>query len=309
MKTISQAVEDYIDLRRAYGLSFKGPPSNLRSFAQFCSRKRHRNVTVTAVLDWVQTFPKSTSLTVSQRIRHIRGFASYWKAYDPKTETLPNELSKECSKRNKPHIYTPQEIQKIIDCCKKLGAERGQSNPIRGKTFSTMFGLIACTGLRRSEATNLKRSHVDFKNSTILIEMTKFKKSRLIPIHPSALLKLKSYDQYRDRVMPKVKCDNFFVMNRGQAVDGDSIFYAFVHACKKAGIRATIEGKGYPRIHDLRHTFVVHVILQWLKDGLDIHTMMPALSTYLGHAEPSDTYWYLTGVPELMRFGLHEAQR
>ena len=309
MKSLSKPIEEYIALRRAYGLRFDQAAAVLRQFALFCAKHGHRQVKIAAILDWAQAYPNSTSLSISRRIRTVRGFASHWKAYDPKTEIPPRELASEFSKRTKPHIYTPVEVQKILSSCNKFEAEPGQSNPIRRETFSTMFGLIASAGLRRSEAINLKRRHVDFKSGNILIEMTKFRKSRLIPIHPTTLAKLKLYAEHRDRVIKNPKCDNFFIMNRGQAVDADSIFYAFVHACKQAGIRPTTEGSGFPRIHDLRHTFVVSVILKWLKDGLDVHTMMPALSTYVGHVEPSDTYWYLTGVPELMRFGLHQAQR
>jgi integrase len=211
--------------------------------------------------------------------------------------------------RINPHIYTPREIEGILFAAKNFKAEPGQSNPIRPKTFYTMFGLIAACGLRRSEAISLKRDHVDLIQGTLLIEMTKFKKSRLIPIHSTTLKKMKKYAHYRDKVVPNPKCENFFVMNRGQPVDSDSIYYAFVHACKTAGLRPTTDGAGYPRIHDLRHTFVVRAILGWLRKERDVHSLMPALSTYVGHAEPADTYWYLTGVPELMRFGLHEAQR
>jgi integrase len=188
--------------------------------------------------------------------------------------------------------------------CRDFGAERGRSNPIRCQTFLTIFGLIAAAGLRRSEAYNLKRSHVDLERGTILIEMTKFRKSRLLPIHATTVAKLRDYARFRDRVIPDPQCDCFFLMNRGQPVDHDSIYYAFVHACKAAGLRPTNTGAGFPRLHDLRHTFAVQTIIKWLGQGKDVHALMPALSTYMGHAQPSDTYWYLSGVPELLRFGL-----
>jgi len=227
----------------------------------------------------------------------------------PQQSFHPKEMTRFQSNRGNPHIFTPKEITNILKACKGLGAEPGQSNPIRPNTFYTMFGLISTTGLRRNEAINLKRKDVDFKNGTILIEMTKFRKSRLIPLHSDALRKMKTYASLRDRAIRNPKCDNFFIMNRGQAVDGDSIYYAFVRACKVAKLRPDIVGAGYPRIHDLRHTFVVRVILGWLIANKNVHTLIPVLSTYIGHAEPSDTYWYLTGVPELMKFGLHEEQR
>jgi integrase/recombinase XerD len=309
MTRMKKGIEDFIALRRSFGYKFDAPAPVLRQFGDFCVNHRRSAVTVATILDWVQTYPNSTSLSISRRIRMVRAFANYWKAFDPKTEIPPRELSREQSGRSKPHIYSASEIQKILKACREFKAEPGRSNPIRRETFETIFGLIAATGLRRNEAVNLKRSHVNLKDGTLLVELTKFRKSRMIPIHPSVVRKLRRYSQLRDKKFPKASYDHFFIMNRGQPVDADSIFYAFVHACKVAGLRPTTEGAGFPRIHDLRHTFVVEVILGWLRNKKDVHALMPALSTYLGHAEPADTYWYLTGVPQLMRFGLHEGAR
>ena len=309
MKSIKHGIEEYIQLKRAYGLKFQAGATTLLNFASFCSKNKYKNVTVAIILEWIQTYPNASRENVARKIMTLRGFTSYWKAFDCKTELPPKELSHYQSNRGNPHIYSPHEIDKLLRACKKLGAEPGQTNPIRPETFQTMFGLIASCGLRRNEAINLTRKDVDFKNGTILIEMTKFRKSRIIPIHPTTLKKMKAYASLRDRAIKKTICDNFFIMNRGQAVDGDSIYYAFVRSCKMANLRPDITGSGYPRIHDLRHTFVVRVILDWLNANKDVHTLMPALSTYVGHAGPSDTYWYLTGVPELMRFGLHKEQR
>ena len=309
MKRIAEGIEEYIALKKMYGLKFESAAPVLRHYKTFCQKNKLKVVTISSILDWVQGYPDATRVSISRKIQTLRGFASYWKAFDPKTEIPPKELSRFQSERTNPHIYSPREIGAILSAAKNLKAERGQSNPIRPKTFYTMFGLIAACGLRRNEAISLKRTQVDLVKGTLLIEMTKFRKSRLIPIHPTTLKNMKKYEQYRDKIILKPKCENFFVMNRGQAVDGDSIYYAFVHACQQAGIRPNTAGAGYPRIHDLRHTFVVRTILGWLQEKQDVHSLMPALSTYVGHAEPADTYWYLTGVPELMRFGLHEDQR
>lgn len=309
MKTITEGVNDYIQLKQAYGLKFEAGASALHAFVKFCSKCKYKRITVEIMLEWVQTYPESSHENIARKLMTLRGFASYFKSFDNKTEIPPKELTRYQSNRGNPHIYSPHEIEKILSAAKKLGAERGQSNPIRPHTFTTMFGLIASTGMRRNEAINLKRNDVDLVNGTLLIEMTKFRKSRLIPIHPTTLKKLKTYAKLRDQVIKTPQCDKFFIMNRGQAVDGDSIYYAFVHACKVAGIRPDLIGAGFPRIHDLRHTFVVRVILGWLQANQNVHALMPALSTYIGHAEPADTYWYLTGVPELMRFGLHRGQR
>ena len=309
MIRLSKGIEQYISLRRAYGLRFDTAAATLRQFGEFCRRNRYRRVTIQVILEWVGSDPYSTGKSGSRRIQTVRGFATYWKAYDPKTEIPPPDFSREVGRRSKPHIFSPVEIRRILKACRSLRAERGQSNPIRRQTFYTIFGLIAVAGLRRAEAYRLKRSDVDLEKGTIHIEMTKFRKSRLIPIHPTTVAKLKAYARFRDRVVSKPRCDRFFVMNRGQAVDQDSIYYAFVHACKDAGIRPTAAGAGYPRIHDLRHTFAVRTLSRWLGQGNDVHALMPALSTYMGHAQPSDTYWYLSGVPELLRFGLTRKNR
>lgn len=309
MKSVTRGIEDYIELRRAYGLKFTAGESTLKSFGKFCKQHSHKQITISVILDWVHSFPDSTHYNISKKIMTLRGFTAYWKSFDPKTEIPPKHLSKLQTSRSNPHIFSKLEVLKILAALKKLKAERGRTNPIRPQTFFTMFGLIASCGLRRAEAINLKRKDVNFEDATILIEMTKFRKSRLIPLHPTTLQKLKEYADYRDKIIISPKCDNFFIMNRGQPVDGDSIFYAFVHACKNAGIRPTADGAGFPRIHDLRHTFVVRTIIRWLQEKKNVHEFMPVLSTYVGHASPSDTYWYLTAVPELMRFGLHERHR
>ncbi len=304
MSSLSKGIENYISMRQSFGFKIRGPISVLRQFSVFCDEHKQSRLTIAMVLDWIGSYPAS-DLSVSRRIQAIRGFAEYWKSFDPKTEIPPREMMRPY-RRSKPHIYTDLEIQKIIKACDQFGAERGRSNPIRRQTFKTMFGLIASTGLRKSEALNIQRSHVNLQEGTLLIELTKFRKSRLIPIHRSVIRKLKQYALFRDKEIAKCNCENFFVMNRGQPVSEGAFTYAFLHSSHYAGLRPSPGGQGYPRIHDLRHTFVVRAILGWLNSGMDVHTMMPALSTYLGHAQPSDTYWYLTGVPELMRFGLHE---
>jgi integrase/recombinase XerD len=307
--TLSQGIKQYIALRQAYGLDFSGAIPVLHQFADYCKDKHLRRISVVAVLDWVQTYPNATSLSNARRIRIVRGFASYWKAFDQDTEIPPRELSQKYGKRSTPYIFAKTEIGRMMTECLGLGAERGQSNPIRPQTFYAAFGLIASTGLRRSEAINLKREHLDLDKGMMLIEMTKFRKSRLIPLHPTTVMKLKEYAAHRDRVICSPQTDHFFLMNRGQPLDENSITYAFLQICETAKLRPIASRTGFPRIHDLRHTFATHVILKWLKAGKDVHALMPALSTYMGHSRPADTYWYLTGVPELMRFGLHEIHR
>lgn len=308
MRTISSGIEDFIALRQSYGYKYKHAVPVLRQFGKFCAAKRCQRLTTATAMEWARGYEADSRSAASQRMRLLRDFATYWKMFDPKTEVPPRELVQKTPRRGHPYIYSAAELRKILAACNDFRAERGRTNPIRQETFHTMFGLMMSTGLRRAEAIDLMRHHVDLDRGTLLIEMTKFRKSRLIPLDKTVVERLRAYAKYRDSVISSPACENFFVMNRGQAVDGDSIYYAFVHASATAGIRSEPSGSG-PRLHDLRHTYVVSVILHWLRQKRNIHELMPALSTYLGHAHPSDTYWYLTGVPELMRFGLHEGQR
>jgi len=308
MNAIEDGIEKYISLRQAFGYRFESQSVTLRQFAGFCSRNKRNHVTVKTLLDWIDQSPNASLKSMANRVSIVRSFASYWTAFDSKTEIPPRNLNRDTKRRFQPYVYSQTELKKILTACRKFNAERGRSNPIRRLTFETMFGLIASMGLRRSEAINLKVADVNLVEGRIRIELTKFGKSRLLPVHPTVIRQLHLYVQVREKNFPNPKHKNFFLMNRGQPVDDDSIYYAFVHACQIAGIRQAREGNG-PRIHDLRHTFAVRAILNCLKRGEDVHVMMPALSAYMGHAQPTDTYLYLTGVPELMRFGLREAHR
>jgi integrase len=170
---------------------------------------------------------------------------------------------------------------------------------LRPHTFVALFGLLACTGLRVSEALKLTRLDVDWDQGVLTIRMTKFRKSRLVPIHPSTALAMREYAKLRDRFHPLPETDSFFVATQGKALSYSTAENTFIRYLRPQLSWSPKNGGRAPRIHDLRHTFACRRLLQWYKQGVNIDHSIAALATYLGHVEVRDTYWYLTGVPEL----------
>jgi len=145
----------------------------------------------------------------------------------------------------------------------------------------------------------LNEADVDLKSGTIRVILTKFQKSRLVPIHPTVVTRLSEYRRYRNTQL-NPKSNAFFVTKQGLRLSKSAINFAFIFASRQAGLRSVTDSFG-PRLHDLRHTFAVHTLIQWLRSGVDVDNRLPALSTYLGHTDPNSTYWYFSCVPELMR--------
>jgi integrase len=178
----------------------------------------------------------------------------------------------------------------------------GQLKPegtLRPATYKALFGLIAATGLRLSETLKLRFADLDFARNVLTIRQTKFAKSRLVPLHPSVTAALSRYAVVRQSAFPVEPKSPFFVGLSGTALPKSTVHYAFQQLRKRLGWKAR-GSHPFPRIHDLRHTFICRRVRLWHEQGADIDHVMLALATYVGHAKVSDTYWYLTGVPDLM---------
>jgi integrase len=174
------------------------------------------------------------------------------------------------------------------------------SYELRPLTYRTLFGLLASTGLRVCEALKLTREHVDLKRGILQVEQTKFKKSRLVPLHPTTTRALRRYAAARERRWGSQGDKAFFVGRRGRSLPYRTVQDAFRVLCDHLGWHTGDGEWPRPRIHDLRHSFACRRLLRWYRDGDDVHNRIAALSTYLGHGRVTDTYWYLTGTPELL---------
>jgi integrase/recombinase XerD len=176
---------------------------------------------------------------------------------------------------------------------------RPSLDPLRCWTYYCLFGLLAVTGLRLGEALNLRSDDVDWSEEMLTIRGAKFAKSRLVPLHSSTCNVLADYAKRRGKRFGRRELVHFFVNKNGHRLDKGEVHRSFYALSRQIGLRAAEASHG-PRLHDFRHCFAVHTLLRWYQTGEDPERRLPILSTYLGHAHVTDTYWYLTGTPELL---------
>jgi integrase len=174
--------------------------------------------------------------------------------------------------------------------------------------MQTFIGLVFSTGMRRGEALGLNRDDLDTSTGVLTIRAAKFDKPRQLPLHTSTVTALVAYAQRRDQLCPCPRTAAFFVSNTGTRLSAGTLWQAFHTLVRQAGIVTRTPGCR-PRIHDARHTFAVTTLLGWYRDGVDVQTRLPLLATYLGHADPSNTYWYLHAVPQLLALAADRVQR
>ncbi len=287
---LSADITRYIEFHQAMGLKFKLQAGLLRHFAAFAEPLGDHWVRTETVLAWAAGAPSAAQRR--QRLLVVRRFALEMQAEDDRYE-VPSALAFGKAKRERrmPHIYSADEIRRLLHEAGQLSA----SGSIRPVTYRTLLALIASTGLRISEALALQL--VDFNGATLVIRSTKFRKNRLVPLHPSTRDALEHYLARRKHV---VESDgSFFVSTAGCGLCYSTVYAVFLQLMRSAGLR---EGPGAPGpcIHDLRHTFAVRALEQCGGSDVEIARHVLALSTYLGHAHPSDTYWYLQATPKLM---------
>lgn len=292
MSALADHLSDYLRLRRGLGFALGRHGYDLQDFVSFLDAAGAGRITVDLVVAWARRKPAVKPITVDFRVSAVRGFAQYMHALDPGTEIPPPGLLSVPRRRPEPHVYSPAEIKALFAAAARL------TPPLRAATVSTLLGLITATGMRVGEATALTRRDVALVDGLLTIQHAKFDRQRLVPLHPSATNALRRYALTRDHLCREPRTDRFFLANSGGPISPSAAQVTFRGLTAAAGLRGVTGG---PRIHDLRHTFAVRTLIDWQRRGVDVSTYLPLLSTYLGHVEPKNTYWYLTAVPELMQ--------
>ena len=295
--TMQAAVQRYLDDRRRLGFALKSPGTELMRFARFADAKDHQGpLTLELQLDWArEPVARTSTITAARRLEVVRPFASYYRQFEPATEVPPPFILGRGHRRLAPHIYTDQEIGDLLTLAERMTPSGG----LRPLTYKTLFGLIAATGLRISEALNLQVKDINLPMATLTVRQTKFHKSRCLALHASVVQVLSNYLCARQRFISCTGETPVFASLSRRALSLSAVHYVFAGLREQLGWRARGE-HAWPRIHDLRHTMVVRRIQLWHEAGASIEHAMFWLCTYLGHANISDTYWYLTGTPELM---------
>lgn len=284
---------DYLATRRAMGYKLIEDGRLLRQFVASLESSGAEHLTIADALSWAKQPPGAARVWWMAKLRVVRGFARYLIAFDPATEIPPAGLLTEPSHRIVPHIYSDEEIDRLMAAAGRLRTEH------RADTYRTVIGLLAVTGMRVGEVVRLDRDDVDLDQGLLTVRDSKFGKSRQLPLHATTVEALAAYACRRDTRRATSKSPSFFTSTTGTRLLRDNVSTVGSCLVRDAALVAS-ERHRPPRLHDLRHSFAVRCVIGWYRDGLDVERRLPLLSTYLGHVSPSTTYWYLTGVPELL---------
>jgi integrase/recombinase XerD len=282
------AVETYLTLRRGTGFAMQNAECLLKSFAAFAAEREQTHVHTQTAIDWAALGPSVAQRDA--RLKAVCRFARHVRVEDARHELLPANHFGARKTRRPPHIYSAEEIDRLIEAALRLRPQNG----LRSLTYATLIALLLATGLRISEA--LKLTIADVSNDGLLIRETKFRKTRLVPLHDTAAAGLKCYLARR---RPRSDDDPVFIDERGLALRYIAVKESFDRLVSRAGIRPASIRR--PRLHDLRHTFAVRA-LQGSPAGRSwCGAHMAALATYMGHINIYATYWYLEATADLMR--------
>jgi integrase/recombinase XerD len=288
--TMTSRVQDYLSQRRALGYKLYREGRQLLNFARYADQSRHRGPLKAALaLRWA-TLPRAVDPVYhARRLNIVRVFARHQAVIEPATQVPPRHVLGPDFRRKAPHLFTPAQLRQLLRRCSNLS---GQLDPV---TYRTLLGLLACTGLRISEALALRVQDVDLVQGVLTVRFSKWEHSRQVPLHPSALSPLRRYARRRTALFPQAQ--TFFVSNRGQRLQYGAVNRVFVGL---SGDIVPTNGRRHVRLHDLRHTFACRVLLRWQRRRRGVERVV-VLSRYLGHIHIRDTYWYLTAVPDLLK--------
>ena len=292
MSELSDRAEAYLEMRRALGHKLEDHGRLLFSFVDFLDDAGKDYITVDAAVAWASAPQGVQPIWWIQRLGVVRCFARHLRAIDERTEVPPADVFGPRTPRGAPYLYSAGEIASLMAEARRI------RRPLKAATCETFIGLLASSGLRVGEAIGLDRSDVDLHAGLVTIRETKFRKSRLVPLHPSTITALSDHARRRDELVPHPQADSFFLSLAGTRLVHSEVDRSFQALLAAAGIERP--GGRQPRLADLRHTFAVSAILGWYRSGVEVAPRLAVLSTYLGHLKPSSTYWYLQASPELL---------
>jgi integrase len=290
---LREALEDYLSLRRAVGFKLTSSGRLLDQFVDYLEAQGVDTVNTEAAMAWATLPAGASPHWVAIRIGVVRRFAAYLHTLDPAVEVPPPGLVRPGPDRASPYLYSDAEIIALLE------AAAGLSPRLRAATYQTLIGLLAVSGIRIGEAIAADNEDLDTTQGVLAVRDSKFGKSRLVPLHPTTTVALGQYLDLRERLCPRPVSPALFVSTRGTRLLHSNINLTFTGLVRRTGIsrRST---SCRPRVHDLRHAFAVKTLLDSYERGGDVGVVVPRLATYLGHADPKNSFWYLSAAPELM---------
>jgi integrase/recombinase XerD len=296
--TMLTRVESYLAERRHLGFKLDRSGSQMLSFARFADANGPNGpLDSRIILDWARgQAANSDPVTWAQRVNVLQPFARYLATIEPGTCFPENSPFGSSKRRLAPHIFTSQELRSLVADARQVQRVRA-AGPLM---LPPLIGLLASTGLRISEALGLRMGDVDLDTAQITVRFAKFGRKRLVALHPSSVTALGQFIAEQRGAFRCGASDPFFK----DELTGEALAYREVlRGWKQLTLRLGIVPRGEHssvRLHDLRHTFICRRLLEWQAHGTDIDGAMLMLSTYVGHVNLRDTYWYIEAVPELM---------
>lgn len=297
-RSLKAAVAFYLESRRRLGFALESDGALLENLVEYAQQQGHRGpLTLPLALDWAQIPPPSGSPQRARRLLAVRHFALFWASFDPRTQLPPAGLFGSAYGSRRPvHIYTPDQLTRLLGAAGRLPTEG-----LYARTCHTLLGLLACTGLRSSEALALQLPDWQPHQAVLTIRQSKFGQSRCVPLSVSAAQNLQAYLKTREQAFARPHSPALFLNPRGRSLGYDQVRTTF------AALRQQLSWdllQPRPRLHDLRHTFTVNCLLGWYRQGQqELNAKILSLATYLGHRNIRHTYWYLTAIPELLALG------
>jgi integrase/recombinase XerD len=305
MNRLREQVVDYLRLRRSLGYKLVEHERFLNQFLEYLEKRQAVTITAENAVAWAKLPAGANPRWHGARLSAVRGFAAWAQAFDPDIQVPPTGLLPMGSTRATPYLYSEDQI------CALMNAAADLVPSVRAATFQTLIGLLAVTGMRAGEAIRADVGDLDLDARTLTVRGTKFGKSRLLPLHASVIDELRAYLTLRSTAaLPGTTA--LLISVAGTGLTYDNAYKVFRKLTARAGITARSTACR-PRMHDMRHSFAVNTLLDAYRSGGDVGAWLPLLSTYLGHTEPANTYWYLHAAPELLalaadRLNTHDAE-
>lgn len=288
---LRQLAADYLSVRRSMGYKLKDSERVLAKLMDYLEARGADGLTI----DHARAFAAEAGGSARRqalRLSAVRCFARWAQPQDPAIQVPPARLMPARPTRSAPYIYTEAEVAALINAASQLRP------PARAATFTTLIALMAATGIRTGEAISLDVADLDQEQGTLTVT-GKYGKVRMLPLHPTVADGLADYLPQREQLLAGRACAALLAWPRGRRLSHRTVHGTFTQLARAAGLRAT-SSASRPRLFDLRHSFAVSVMLDAYRSGADPAAVLPVLATWMGHAHPSSTYWYLTGTAELL---------
>jgi len=304
MSPLTHHLKEYLALRRRLGFQLGRVGYELHKFVRFVQNAKASFITTKLALEWATQPTGCQPAYWAARLGMVRRFAGYLSALDPRTEVPSQGLLPHRFHRKSPYFYSDREVARLIEAAQKIPSPKG----LRAATCSTLLGLLAVTGMRLGEALGLDRRDVDLDQCLLKVRQAKFNKSRWVPIHPTTQKQLQEYQRLRNQIFPHPPNPSFLLSEQGTRLTQWIARRWFIRLSYQIGLRRPTDHCG-PRIHDLRHRFVIQTLRDWYRTNKDVEAHLPELATYIGHGHVSDTYWYISAAPELLQLATERLER